>query len=202
MAIIHFTKENWLSDAVLELETEFKSVGLTMPAKWRISSGFPSKGGLAAKKRTIGQCWSPEASKDGTTEIIISITQDDETKILGVIAHEMCHAVLGIKAGHGPKFKKLANSIGLVGKMTATEEGEIFLNRIVSMLERLGNFPHAALDATVGVKKQSTRMIKVTCNNEKRFGLSLDCGMIFRTSAKWTENTLQCPRCGSDTKIG
>ena len=199
MTIIHSTKENWLTSAVLELENEFTLEGLSMPAKWRISSGFPSKGGLAAKKRTIGQCWSPEASKDGTTEIIISITQDDETKILGVIAHEMCHAVLGIEAGHGPLFKKLANSIGLVGKMTVTSESSLFFDRIVAMLGRLGGFPHAALDASIGIKKQSTRMIKVTCNENM---LGLDCGMIFRTSAKWTENTLQCPRCGSDTTIG
>ena len=194
MTIIHSTKENWLTSAVLELETEFKSVGLIMPAKWRISSGFPSKGGLAAKKRTIGQCWSPEASKDGTTEIIISITQDDETKILGVIAHEMCHAVLGIEAGHGPLFKKLANSIGLVGKMTATEESKVFIERIFYMLGRLGGFPHAALDASIGIKKQSTRMVKVTCSD------LTDCGMVFRTSNKWIDiagDELSCPICNA-----
>ena len=188
------TKEEWLSDAVFQIEDEFKTEGLSMPAKWRISSGFPSKGGLAVKKRTIGQCWSPEASKDGTTEIIISITQDDESKILGVIAHEMVHAVLGIDAGHGPKFKKMANAIGLVGKMTATEESDDFLGRVSVILDRLGEFPHAALDHTVGQKKQSTRMIKVTCQDA-------ECGMIYRTSRKWTElaevheTTLTCQIC-------
>ena len=188
------TKENWLTDAVRELENEFKTENLIMPDKWRISSGFPSKGGLAAKKRTIGQCWSPLASKDGTTEIIISITQDEELKILGVIAHEMCHAVLGIEAGHGPKFRKLATDIGLTGKMTATEESDIFKGRVSVILDRLGVFPHAALDHTKGAKKQTTRMIKVACQND-------DCGMIYRTSRKWTELaeiheiTLPCPIC-------
>lgn len=192
------TKEQWLSEAVIQLEAEFKNEGLTMPAKWRISSGFPSKGGLAVKKRTIGQCWSPEASKDGTTEIIISITQDDENKILGVIAHEMIHAVLGIEAGHGPKFKSLATSIGLVGKMTATEESDEFLGRVSVILDRLGEFPHAALDHTIGQKKQSTRMVKVSCDHE-------DCGMVFRTSNKWIEESLgqmACPICEGSTHQG
>lgn len=193
-----YTKENWLSEAVVELETRFTSEGLTMPAKWRISSGFPSKGGLAAKKRTIGQCWSPEASADGTTEMIISITQDDELKILGVVAHEMIHAT-GI-LDHGPRFRKIAHAIGLTGKMTATEEGEFFIENTRDILKRLGAFPHAALDANVGQKKQSTRMVKVSCTAHET------CGMVFRTSNKWIENApageLDCPACGSRTTIG
>tara|TARA_R110000823_G_scaffold157648_2_gene288473 strand:- start:101 stop:688 length:588 start_codon:yes stop_codon:yes gene_type:complete len=190
------TKEEWLTNAVLQLEAEFKNEGLTMPAKWRISSGFPSKGGLAVKKRTIGQCWSPEASKDGTTEIIISITQDDALIILGVIAHEMVHAT-GIM-NHGPKFKSLATAIGLTGKMTATEEGVVFIQRTMLILERLGEFPHAALDHTIGQKKQSTRMVKVSCDHE-------DCGMVFRTSNKWIEESMgqmACPICEGSTTIG
>jgi hypothetical protein len=194
------TKENWLHNAVVELATEFKSEGLTMPKKWRISSGFPSKGGLAAKKRTIGQCWSPEASGDKTTEIIISITQDNVLKILGVVAHEMVHAVVGIPAGHRAPFKKLATSIGLEGKMTTTTEGPEFIRRTKAIIKRLGKYPHAALDHTMDPKKkQSTRMIKVECVNE----MGIDCGMIFRTSSKWAnENTLKCPRCEGDTIIG
>jgi|TARA_R110000787_G_scaffold83396_1_gene179534 hypothetical protein len=185
------TKENWLTDAVHELENEFKSENLIMPAKWRISSGFPSKGGLAAKKRTIGQCFDPRASKDGTTEIIISITQDEELKILGIIAHEMIHAT-GIM-DHGPKFKKIANAIGLEGKMTATEEGELFITRTISILKTLGDFPHAALDHTIGRKKQTTRMIKVECSDDS-------CGMVFRTSNKWVveaDNNFDCPICAA-----
>ena len=165
MAIIHFTKENWLSDAVLELENEFKLEGLRMPAKWRISSGFPSKGGLAAKKRTIGQCWSPEASKDGTTEIIISITQDDETKILGVIAHEMCHAILGIKAGHGPKFKKLANSNGLL-----------------SYIVFVGYLPGSSFN----IIKQLDLLLSMTQDFEG-FGLTIAEAMIVKTSVIATD---------------
>ena len=186
------TKENWLTEAVNLLALEFKIEGLVMPKKWRISSGFPSKGGLAAKKRTIGQCWSPEASKDGTTEIIISITQDDELIILGVICHEMVHAT-GIM-NHGPAFKKIATACGLTGKMTATEEGPEFVKRTKAIRKTLKKFPHAALDATVGVKKQTTRMIKVECSH--------GCGMVFRTSRKWlVENgsdVFSCPICGGD----
>ena len=192
------TKENWLTDAVTELEREFAAEGLIMPAKWRISSGFPSKGGLAAKRRTIGQCWSPSASADATTEIIM---QAEPMVIIETVAHEMVHAVVDVKNGHNKIFGKMARAIGLEGKLTATYGGDAFKARVAPIVKRLSDYPHAALDHTVGQKKQTTRMIKVTCTDD-------DCGMVFRTSRKWAEKaeihemTLACPLCNRPCNHG
>ena len=113
------TREQWLLKLAEGLEkTVFSDAAAELP-KYRVTCGFPSKGGLAAKKRTIGQCWSPKASNDHTTEIIISITQDEPMTVAGVLAHEMVHAAVGTEAGHGPIFRRLALAIGLTGKMTA-----------------------------------------------------------------------------------
>ena len=186
------TREQWLNKLATALEAEFLTEGLIMP-KYRISTGFPSKGGLAAKKRTIGQCWSPKASNDQTTEIIISITQDDLMTVAGVLVHEMVHAVVGVEAGHGPIFGKLARACHLEGKLTATTEGEAFKSRVQPLLDMIGAYPHSKLDHTVGQKVQSTRMVKVKCQND-------DCGMIFRTSNKWVEIAnaeFSCPCCNA-----
>jgi ribulose 1,5-bisphosphate carboxylase large subunit-like protein len=32
-----------------------------------------------------------------------------------VLAHELCHAAVGVDAGHGPEFRAIAHAIGLRG---------------------------------------------------------------------------------------
>lgn len=191
------TRQEWLDQAIVLLMAEFKAEGLKLP-KYRATIGLPSSGGFSSKKRTIGQCYYPDCSADKTTEIMISPTRDKPGEILETTAHEMVHGTLGAGFGHGPKFRKLATSIGLVGKMTATEPGPIFKARTKAILKTLGAFPHKKIDVNVGRKKQSTRMVKVTCE-------SPDCGMVFRTSNKWIETSngeMDCPICHAFTTIG
>jgi hypothetical protein len=183
------TREQWLVALAKKLEKLFKEQGHELPA-YRVTCGFPSKGGLAVANRTIGQCWYAEASADDTTEIIISITQDDTMRIAGVLAHELVHAALGAGVGHSAPFKHLATAIGLEGKMTATTEGERFIERVQPMIDAVGSYPHARLDAS-GRKKQGTRMLKAQCN---------ECDYTVRTTQKWIEvATPICPNpdCGS-----
>lgn len=191
------TREDWLVELATRLEVLFKQHGATLP-KYRVTCGFPSSGGLSAKNRTIGQCWSPDASADGTTEIIIGITQDEPMRVAGVLAHEMVHAAVGVAAGHRGPFRKLALDIGLEGPMTATTEGEAFKQAVQPMLDALGHYPHAKLDATKR-KKQGTRMIKASCTA---------CGYAVRTTAKWIDVAAPtCPNAdcvdfGCDMAIG
>lgn len=193
------TRQEWLDKAIILLMAEFKPEGLKLP-KYRATIGLPSKGAFASKKRTIGQCFYPECSKDHTTEIMISPTRDKPIEILETTTHEMVHGTLGAGFGHGKEFRKLAMSCGLVGKMTETKPGPIFIARTKHILKTLGAFPHKRLDITIGAKTQSTRMIKISCIDEMP---AIDCGMVFRASNKWViDNTLACPRCGGDTKIG
>ena len=176
------TREDWLIELATRLEVLLKEHGATLP-KYRVTCGFPSSGGLSAKNRTIGQCWSPEASADNTTEIIIGITQDEPMRVAGVLAHEMVHAAVGVAAGHRGPFRKLALDIGLEGPMTATTEGEAFKQAVQPMLDEIGNYPHAKLDATKR-RKQGTRMIKASCTA---------CGYTVRSTAKWI--AIATPTC-------
>ena len=180
-------REHWLTLLAKKLETQlFKPLGHQMPAQWRVTCGFPSKGGLGHSKRTIGQNWAPHCSSDETTEIIISITLEDQMEIAGVLAHEMIHSILGNQEGHGKNFRKLALAIGLTGKMTATTTGEAFEAAVAPLLKALGKYPHRKLDSTQR-KVEGTRMVKVSCP---------DCGYTLRTTRKWI--AVAVPACPNE----
>tara|TARA_R110000823_G_scaffold45912_1_gene118179 strand:+ start:1904 stop:2503 length:600 start_codon:yes stop_codon:yes gene_type:complete len=191
------SRQEWLDQSIVLLMAEFRAEGLDLP-KYRATIGLPSSGAFGAKKRTIGQCFYKECSTDGTTEIMISPTQDVPLEILEVTLHECCHAVLGAGYGHGKEFRALATACGLIGKMTATKAGPEFIRRTEHILKTLGPIDHKKLDITIGAKKQSTRMVKVTCDHP-------DCGMVYRTSNKWIAESLgqlDCPICGSECSHG
>jgi len=179
------TREEWLNALIVEFSNEFKAEGIKLP-KYRVTCGFPSARGLSSKLRTVGECWYPEASSDKTTEIIMSITEDEPVRVAGVVLHEMIHATLGRGFGHGKEFRKIALACGLVGKMTATEEGPEFIKRATPILLKIGVYNHGKLDPKVGTKKQSTRMKKHQC-------LDPSCGAIWYASRKWFPN--YCPVC-------
>lgn len=174
-------REEWLTAAAVEIEEAlFQPLNKSMPAKWRVSCSWPSSRAAGKNKTgTIGQCFDPSVSDDGTVEMIVSMSQDEPLEVAAILAHEMVHAVEGIEAGHGPAFRSTALAIGLTGKMTATVPGDAFKRDVAPILERLGPYPHAAVDISKR-KKQSTRMIKVECS---------DCGYTARVSRKWIEET-------------
>ena len=180
------TREAWLSEfAKAQVKHDnglFKQVDLK---KVRIGVGFPGGGSRTTR---IGEAWHNSASADGTYEIIISPLIGDGDKAAGILAHELCHIqdyINGSK-GHSPTFGKLARSIGLEGKLTATTEGEEFFKWARPVLNKLGKYPHGALQRNGSRKKQTTRLVKCECE---------DCGFIFRTTAKWINecNELTCP---------
>lgn len=91
--------------------------------------------------------------------------------------------------GHKGNFTRIARAIGLEGKMTATHAGEALGRILADVAADLGDYPHAALTpALSGVKKQSTRMIKVVCPED---------GYIVRTTAKWLEVGMPSCPCGT-----
>jgi hypothetical protein len=151
--------------------------------------GFPSSRALSLKKRTIGECWAVTASQDGHAEILVSPLLDDPMEILGVVAHELGHAVLGHEVGHKAPFARLMVALGLAGKPTATTPGAAFIERAGPLLAALGPLPHARLDPSLRPKKKDgTRQIKCEC---------LNCGYIARTSQKWLNEAGApiCPTC-------
>jgi len=182
----------WLINAVESIKPLFESAGYKVP-KLRVTCGWPSRGGVSAKKRTLGQCWDTVASADGVHQIFISPYLDvvvDEYGVLSVLIHEVVHAVVGIDEGHNKVFGKCARAIGLEGKLTSTHPGEELMGKCAKLFKELGKYPHAKLDPKHSpVKKQSTRMIKMECGK---------CGYVARTSQKWIDEAgaAHCPQHG------
>ena len=180
-------REEWLSALVTALRPMFSALGEPVPEKVRVSCGWPSRGGLSARNRAIGQAWSPLASADGTHETFISPYLDDAPTVAHVLVHELAHHAVGVECGHKGSFKRLAGKLGLVGKMTATTASPELAARLNVLTDALGPYPHAKVDAKLaGRKKQGTRMLKVTCS---------ECSAIVRMTATTIE-AAGLPTCG------
>jgi len=173
-------REQWLNALAKELGALFDANGYEIPSNVRMSCGFPSKGATALRNRRIGECWTSKCSEDGTFEIFISPTLSDDMRVAGILAHELVHAVVGLAAGHKTPFKRCAVAIGLEGKMTATTESEAFKQSVQPMLNKLGPYPHATLDASSSPKKQTTRLKKVICQA---------CDYTARVTSKWLDES-------------
>lgn len=161
-------REAWLTAAAAKLAPVFADHGYTMPAV-RVSVGFP--GGRGPKTGVIGQCWSTGAAKDSVSQIFIHPRLEDPMEILGVLTHELAHAIDDCESGHKGQFVKIIRAMGLTGKPThAITFDEESAETISNVLEVLGAYPHAALGAIEdgelipGEKKQSTRMLKMVCS--------------------------------------
>ena len=69
------TREEWLNQLTALLRPLFEAAGAPLPAKLRVSCGWPSAKALASptsQNRTIGQCWPTACSADVTPEVFIS----------------------------------------------------------------------------------------------------------------------------------
>ena len=139
------TRESWLLACIELLKPDFIEVGATIPDKLRASCGWPSKSGLAKKKRRIGEAWSAKCSGDETFEIFISPVLKDGRPVLATLVHEIVHCAVGVEAGHKGPFKRIALAIGLEGKMTETVAGETLNKRIDEIIAQVGPYPHAEL---------------------------------------------------------
>lgn len=156
----------------------------------RVAIGFTSRG---ARGRAIGECWDNRCSGDGHFEIFIRpdlahAPDAMPAQIAAILAHELVHAAVGIPAGHGKAFKRVAVGLGLIGRMTATTPGDAFLSAVAPILAAAGPLPHARLDTggeTTRPKKQATRLLKCECGT---------CGYTVRTARKWLE-TAGAPLC-------
>jgi hypothetical protein len=177
-------RESYLRALAEGLEPLFQAHGATYPDRIRFTCGWPAKG-AGSRRKTVGQCFDPAASKDDHHEIIVGMSLDDPMTVAHTLAHELCHAVVGTTHGHKKPFRKLALAVGLVGKMTATTAGEAFTRHVQPILDELGEYPHAELDYST-VKKQTTRMIKATCDEcaaESENGQ----GYTVRLTRKWLD---------------
>lgn len=181
----HTTREAWLTAGIEMLRPHFAAHGAELPAT-RVSVGWP--GGRGKKAHTIGQCWPPTLSADGTAEIFISPAIQDPQETIATLAHELIHAWDKNQHGHKGPFVTMMRAIGLEGKPTASVAGPMLAALIGSITTELGHYPHAALSDT-GRKKQTTRMIKLECP---------ECGYTIRTTRRWIAVGMPTCPCGTE----
>jgi hypothetical protein len=178
-------REEYLTGAIAVLNIWFKTNASREIPPVRVSCGWPY-GTRAASKRKVGQCWDRSASKDGVAQIFISPAIDETMQAIGILAHELVHATVGVSEGHGGDFATLAKAVQMEGKMPECRPNDQFRlfieNNIVS---RLGAYPHAAIniddenrEKVTGEKKDGTRMVKCHCPVS---------GYTCRTTRKWLD---------------
>ncbi len=171
-------REQWLNRMADLLRPHFRANGHELPDNIRVSVGFPSHGATSIVKQVIGQCFYTEASDDKTFELFISPVIGEGTRAADVLVHELCHALLPVGTAHKGPFAKLAKSMGLEGKPTATVAGKALAQELQRLVKELGPYPHAALHPLIVVKKQAARQLKVEC---------AECGYVARCSKKWLD---------------
>ena len=184
-------REEYLIACVEELRPDFVRVGAELPTKIRASCGWPSKSGLAIKKKRIGEAWSATCSGDETFEVFISPVLQETVEVLATLVHELVHCAVGVEAKHGSAFRKVAKAIGLEGKMTATTAGPVLMERLKGIMEKIGKFPHAELKSSNAAPKQTTRLLKVKC---------VECECVVRITRKWLDD-VGAPTCGCGGKM-
>tara|TARA_R110002020_G_scaffold43383_1_gene126154 strand:+ start:1813 stop:2382 length:570 start_codon:yes stop_codon:yes gene_type:complete len=179
-------REAWLEKGVEELNALVFSVYGESADNVRVSVGFPA-GSRGAKNSAIGQCWDTSVSAGGFNEIFISPTIEDSVKALDILAHEMVHAIVGTKAGHKGPFKRLATSIGLTGKMTATVAGPELTKTLESIVDNIGEYVHKKMSPGEKAKKKGSRLVKVVCT---------DCDNVARQAlSTFDKYGLKCGSC-------
>jgi hypothetical protein len=163
MTALYETREAFLNAFIEAARPHFERVNAPLPSNVRVAVGFTSRG---SRGNRIGECWSDAASGDGHFEIFIKPTLTDAYKICDVLTHELIHAAVGLDAGHGATFKRVATSLGLEGKASATVAGKDWFSWAGPILQELGDMPYGALDAdkaSSARKKQATALLKVEC---------------------------------------
>ena len=180
---MYTSREEWLNAFIDAARPKFAEFGTPLPINVRIAVGFTSRG---SRGQRIGEAWSSDASGDGHFEIFIKPTLADVSRICDVLTHELVHVAVGLAAGHGPAFRRLAMQLGLGGAMTATEAKAEWYKWASPIIAALGPLPYAPLEGGISSsrKKQDTYLLKAVCS---------DCGWTARITRKHVHADMLCP---------
>ena len=172
------TREQWLEAAVKEVSKLFVKAGFEVP-QVRVSVGWP--GGRGKKANVIGQCFATKSATDSVSQIFVSPVVADPLAAVVVIAHEMIHAVDDCENGHKKKFIEIAKAIGFTPKWTVATADTItddFKAKLEKVVEKLGTYPHAAINPTKRPVVQKTYMLKVLCSVDSDYFVRMTQGKI------------------------
>ena len=181
------TREQWLVNCTDDLRDNlFNEQEHKIPMDVRVSCGFPSRNARAGKNQWIGVCHPRSHSENNINEIFINPCEADSVEVLGILVHELIHAIDDCQNGHKKAFKDIAVSVGLTGKMTATTSTPELEESLQDLVRKYGEYPHAKID-TSKRKKQTTRMLKVEC---------LTCETTaYQSNKQLEENPIKCLHC-------
>lgn len=173
MTAIYKTREEWLTESVKAMAFLLEQNGTQLPEKWAISVGFP-KGGFK-NLPAIGECWDPEVSPDGVTNMFISPILSDRIQILATTLHEMIHAAVGLKEKHAGEFRRVARAVGLKGKLTATyaEDGTDLHQTLSKIDMSLGDYPGTPMAPRKTPKKQGWFLVKLVSPNDPTYKFTI-----------------------------
>ena len=209
------TREEWLEDAALIMADwinyfitpqDLKNHKLNYIGNYTLTRFKPSENkyrcGLTSTRsdyrmraKAIGQIHYKESTGNGKNEIVISNRlngqgkKTESCKIAHVLLHEMIHAST-YAHGHKGEFKRLARSLQMDGKLTATTNSENLEERIKeNIVDVLGKFPHKAV--VFKPAKKGSRLLKITCT---------ECNIVMRASSKVCDRLYgsPCPACYFD----
>ena len=183
-------RETWLWLAIRELSKLLAEAGAVVPEKIAASTGWPSAGGLAMRRKVNGECWS-QKSGNGITQIFVNPTLGDSVEVLSVMTHELIHASDDCESGHRGYFVRVAKAVGLVRPWTATTAGTDLKCKLIEIIGIIGPYPHVKMSPVV-IKKQSTRMIKLVCAVGPTDGFPNPYSV--RTTRMWIDG-LGTPKC-------
>ena len=179
-------REAYLTEGADQIIDLFSNYHFSHMPKFRVSVGYAPRhrGG-----KVLGVCINATASADDHFEVFINPSIDNSFQALDILCHELCHVADRNESGHKGRFVRIARGIGLVGKPTQCLAGSTLKGKLDTIINLLGDYPHGAIDIDF-TKKQSTRMLKVSCGH---------CDFHFRTSRKNVDmldmDTAPCPAC-------
>ena len=161
------TREEWLMRATALILTHVKDVGGYVPTGDVRVSVAPINVGRG-NNAVLGRCYHASASEGGYREIFISADLTDTRIILGVLTHEIGHAVLKDGVGHRAPFKHFCEAVGFdFAKAEFASDGVLWWKWASKIADDLGTIPHKRLDARAKAqgekKKQPTRLLLLEC---------------------------------------
>lgn len=197
----NINRETWLNLMIDKAVPLFDNAGFKISdirTKLKPSCSMMVGQRKSSKFGAIGQHLPTDWNAKKNHELLISPVLEDSVQVVGVLIHEMVHAIQrklygkGVKA-HGKEFKAIAIAVGLEGKMTATTESPELKIKIEKWIKELGKYPHNKINFD-DRKKQSTRNLLLWCP---------DCNWSLRTSNSNLKRVTinKCLCCQNDSLI-
>jgi len=192
------TREEYLNQGVEVLRPIFEVMGSPLPSNIRVTCGLPS---TFKRSGTLGECFPDTDSGDNHFEVFISPTIADPVRVFEVLVQQLCRTTSGAMSYKSNAYVSLLIKMGLTvtGKYHEVTGDASFATKYVDLISELGDYPHAELKLAVHAK-QSTRMLKATCDCE---GSDPKQQYTVRLTQKWALKGMPiCPLCTESMTLG